>query len=170
MAAIAGLPTGVTPTDENLRKLSEKNPGWKFERDDSGSLMVTPTPTPGGKRRAQAFAQLAAYAQQVGGEAFDSSTGFRTRRGGLLCPEAAWVSAERLAKQHDKRLWQAMPEIAIEVASYTDNWPVFKRKVDRYIENGAGYAIAIDPRSRRTYERGQCPGGFVLNIEAFTEF
>jgi hypothetical protein len=40
------------------------------------------------------------------------------------------------------------------------------RKLKRYIENGASYAVAVDPERRRVYERGTAPAGLVLDYEA----
>jgi Uma2 family endonuclease len=50
-----------------------------------------------------------------------------------------------------------MPDVVIEVASKTDSWFAIKSKIDKYADDGAGYALAVDPQTRETYERGQCP-------------
>jgi len=158
---------GGPVTDDELVRLFKSNPGWKFERDDHGELVVSPTSTSGGARTGAAYQQLCAYAKQAGGQASDTSIGFRTPRGGVVCPEASWISAERLARHRsDKSLWPMMPDVAIEIASYTTDWPKLKKKIDRYVEHGAGYALAVDPRSHRTYERGQRPEGLALDLAA----
>ncbi len=168
MAAVTGFPTEAPP-DRELLRLSAQNPSWKFECDDYGALIVSPTSTPSG-RRGPAYKQLEAFAKQAGGQAFDSSMGFRSVRGALFCPEASWVAAERvpwvMAGTEFRRM---MPDIVIEVAGYTDNWIKLKKKIDRYVEEGAAYAIAIEPRSRRTYECGQRPEALTIDLPAITD-
>ena len=53
------LPRGVS--DEDLRALSERNPGYQFERTARGELMVSPTGSEGGRRSGEVFLQLGAW-------------------------------------------------------------------------------------------------------------
>jgi Uma2 family endonuclease len=110
--------TGPSVSDLDLMRISSDNPGWQIERADDGALLVSPTSTPGGAKSAEALVQLALYAKRAGGKPFDSSTGFKTPGGGVVSPDASWVSAERAA-QHaaDDGYWATMPDIVIEVAS-----------------------------------------------------
>lgn len=62
-----------------------------------------------------------------------------------------------------------MPDVAIEVASTTDSWPYLKRKIARYIDDGAGYAIAINPETGQIFERGDAPAGLALDVRAIVE-
>jgi Uma2 family endonuclease len=167
MTAIIGGPH-VLVTDDDLIRLSDTNPGWRFERDDDGALLVSPTSTLGGSQSGEAFAQLHAFAKRAGGKAYDSSTGFTTPGGGVVCPDASWMSAEKIGRHAGYGFWQVMPDVAIEVKSYTDSWPKLQRKIDKYIEDGATYAIAIDPESGDTYERGQCPDGLSIDVAAIS--
>ena len=154
-------------SDDDLQRLSATNPGWQFERSDDGALLVSPTATPGGAKSGEAFAQLYAFAKTAGGKAYDAQTGFKTPAGGVVSPDAAWVSSARVfAHENDDGYWQMMPDVAIEVASKTDEWPLVKLKIDKYVLDGAGYAIAIDPRTREIYERGTRPATLVLDTDA----
>ncbi|MBX6378593.1 MAG: Uma2 family endonuclease, partial [Clostridia bacterium] len=83
-------------TDDELLELSERNPGYQFERTAEGRLVVTPTGGKSGRRSGAVFGQLFNWNARMGlGEAFDSSTGFRLPDGSLLSPDASWVRRER---------------------------------------------------------------------------
>lgn len=167
-AIIGGLHFAVS--DDDLRRVSETNPGWQFERADDGALLVSPTSTPSGAKSGAAFVQLHAYAMTAGGKAYDAATGFKTPQGGVVSPNAAWLAAQRVAlHQDDDGFWQVMPDIAVEVAGKTDTWPTVKRKIDKYVNDGAGYAVALNPSSREVYERGRPPAGFVLDATAIID-
>ncbi len=157
-------------SDGDLQRLSATNPGWQFERSDDGALLVSPAATPGGSKSGEAFAQLYAFAKNARGKAYDAQTGFKTPGGGVVSPAAAWVSPARiLAHQNDDGYWQMMPDVVIEVASKTDEWPLVTLKIDKYVADGAGYAIAIDPRTCEIYERGVCPANLLLDTRAIID-
>jgi len=157
-----------TVSDDELQRLSELNPGWRFERDDAGATIVSPTFTLGGAQAGEAYYQLRRYADTVaGGKAFGSSTGFTMSTGAVRSPDASWLSPERLAAVSDQNgYWRVCPDIVIEVVSSTDTWADVCAKVDMYVREGARYAVAVDPRQRVTYERGEPPAQFMLDAEA----
>jgi Uma2 family endonuclease len=160
----------VEVSDDDLLRISEENPGWKIERADDGGLLLSPTSTPGGAKSAEALGQLYMYAKRVGGKAYDAATGFKTPAGGVLSPDASWLSVEHVAAHRDdKGFWPIMPDIVVEVASPSDAWATVTKKIDKYIADGAGYAIAIDPSTRDVYERGTRPSDFALDITAIIE-
>ena len=73
-------------TEEEFRELSTKNPELRFERLATGEVTIMP-PTGGatGARNASISGQLWQWNDRVrGGEAFDSSTGFRLPNGAQL--------------------------------------------------------------------------------------
>jgi Uma2 family endonuclease len=169
MAAIITFAEAAV-TDDELVRISEANPGWRFERADDGALLVSPTATPGGAKSGEAFAQLHQYAKRVGGKAFDSSTGFKTPRGGVLSPDASWLNADRvMAFAGNDGFWQVMPDVVIEIASKTDSWPQVTAKIDAYIEGGARYALAIDPSNREVFWRGEAPADLALDTDAIID-
>ncbi len=89
------------PTDEELLELSERNPGYQFERTADGRLVVSPTGMESGRRSGEVFRQLSMWNHRLrAGVVFDSSTGFRLPDGSLLSPDASWARRER---------WEAIP-------------------------------------------------------------
>lgn len=169
MAAIVSGPQ-VRVSDDDLRRISETNPGWKFERADDGALLVSPTSTPGGAKSAEALVQLYAFAKRAGGKAYDAGTGFKTPGGGVVSPGASWVSAERVAQHRETAgFWPLMPDIVIEVASPTDAWPAVKQKIEKYLRDGCAYAVAIDPETGEAFERGTPPAGLTLDFAAIVD-
>ena len=166
-AVIAGL---VSLSDDDLMRVSRENPGWRFERTGDGALIVSPTSTPGGAKSLEAAFQLKLYAKRAGGKAYDSSTGFKTPAGGVVSPDAAWLSAERVARFAGvEGYWRTMPDVAIEVASPSDRWLDVARKIDAFVADGAGYAIAIDPATCERYERGAPPADLALDVDAIID-
>jgi len=157
-------------SDEELVRLGELNPGWSFERDDDGTTTMSPTNTAGGSRSAEALGQLRDWARSgAGGTVYDASTGFTMSTGAVRCPDASWISPERLAALAPKArtgFWRICPDVVVEVASESDIWGDLTRKIDMYAREGARYAIAIDPISRRIYERGEAPPRLIFDVDA----
>ena len=157
-------------SDDELQRLSGLNPGWRFERDDAGATIVSPTFTRGGAKDGEAYYQLRRYADIVaGGKAYGSSTGFTMSTGAVRSPDASWLSPERLAAcsaREDDGYWRICPDIVIEIASTTDAWSDLCAKIRMYAREGAGYAIAVDPKARITYALGEPPAGFALDAQA----
>ncbi|MCS7235695.1 MAG: Uma2 family endonuclease [Armatimonadetes bacterium] len=70
-------------THDELRELSDRNPGYQFERTADGRLVVSPTGGLSGRRSGEVFRQLSAWNHQTAsGVAFDSSTGISAPGGG----------------------------------------------------------------------------------------
>jgi Uma2 family endonuclease len=167
------LPPIVLPVpldDAALERVSELNPGWRFERDDDGGLVVSPTSTDGGAQSGEAFGQLRDYVRSgAGGRAFDSSTGFKMSTRAVRSPDAAWMSPERaagIAPEARTGYWRVCPDVVIEVRSESDRWTTVCAKIDMYAREGAQYAVAIDPFTRAVYARGEPPAGLTLDIDA----
>ncbi|GAC1301903.1 MAG: Uma2 family endonuclease [Vulcanimicrobiaceae bacterium] len=168
--ALAGLPR---LSDDDLERISRLNPGWAFERDDDGVLLVSPTHTTGGPRNVAALAQLLAWSQRgAGGKVFDSSTGFTLPSGAVRSPDASWVSAERIAALSDRErrgFWPLCPDVVVEIASESDAWSELVAKIEMYARNGARYALAIDPQRRTTFAAGEPPAGLDFDIAAIVD-
>jgi Uma2 family endonuclease len=146
------LRLAATPTDEEIRALSARNPGYQFERTAGGDLVVTPTGGRSGLREAELIAQLASWAKADGtGIVFSSATGFRLPDGSLLVPDASWVRRERwdaLAPQEQEHFVPLCPDAVFEVASASDRLPDLRRKCWDYLANGARLAALVDPGRR----------------------
>jgi len=163
----------VVENDADLIRVSRENLGYRFEREEDGTVVVSPTHTKGGAKSLAAAVQLYAFAKCVGGKAFDSSTGFAIGpRQRLYVPDASWVSAARIrsiAPEVAEKFWTLSPEVVIEVASASDLFPDVVKKIETYIERGTTYAVAIDPRTREVVEIGTAPAALELDSDAIID-
>jgi Uma2 family endonuclease len=160
-------------TDEDLVRVSRDNPGYTFEREEDGTIIVSPTSTDGCGKSMEASGQLRDYAKVAGGKAFDSNTGFGVGPGErVLSPDASWLSRERidaLTPDERKIFWAISPDVVIEVASDSDTFAKVVRKIEIFIERGSRYAVAIDPRTREVRELGTPPPGLALDFDAIID-
>jgi Uma2 family endonuclease len=139
-------------TDDEMLRLSERNPGYQFERAADGRLVVTPTGGESGRRSGEVFGQLRAWNIDSGrGEVFDSSTGFLLPDGALFSPDASWVRRDRwtaLTPEEREGIVPLCPDAAFEVRSRTQAVEELREKMRAYIRNGARIAVLIDPYRR----------------------
>jgi Uma2 family endonuclease len=163
----------VVENDADLIRVSRENPGYRFEREEDGTIVVSPTHTKDGAKSLAAAVQLHAYAKRAGGSAFDSSTGFAIGpKKRLYVPDASWVSAARIAAispEVAEKFWPISPDVVIEVASNSDSFADVLAKIGRYVERGTRYAVAIDPRTREVVERGTPPPDLVIDFDAIID-
>jgi len=167
MAVSLKLPL-VVVNDADLVRVSEENPGYQFEREEDGTLTVSPTFSDSGAQSAQAVYQLMTFSHRVGGRVFDSSTGFRIGRA-VKSPDAAWVSApriERLSAAERTGFWRVSPDVAIEIKSMSDDFAVLVAKLQFYMNHGTRFAVAIDPATREVVELGSPPEHLTLDYDA----
>jgi Uma2 family endonuclease len=163
----------VLENDEDLVRVSRDNPGYCFEREEDGTITVSPTHTKGGAKSGEAFGQLWLYAKHAGGKAFDSNTGFAIGPGKRVnSPDASWVSPttiEAVPPENEDGFWPLSPDVVIEVKSDTDDFPDVVAKIDMYRERGTSYAVAINPETREVQERGTPPPGLALDCDAIID-
>jgi Uma2 family endonuclease len=159
--------------DDDLYRVSRDNSAYRFEREEDGAVNVSPNYTNRGRKSGRAFRQLDEFADKAGGQAFDSSTGFHIGPGKRTwAPDAAWVSQERidaLTEQQKAKYWPISPDVAIEVASESDDFDVTVARAETVIERGGQYAVAIDPRTREVQPRGTPPPGLELDFDAIID-
>src|SRR5580698_8845343 len=110
------------PTNAEIARLSDDNPGYRFERDASGTLVISPTGSTAGLRNSKLGAALARWndTSSAPGFCFDSSTGFTLADGSLISPDAAWIARDRwLALTDDERESYAplVPDVVVEITS-----------------------------------------------------
>ncbi|GBD09252.1 hypothetical protein HRbin22_01502 [Candidatus Thermoflexus japonica] len=154
-------------TDEELRELSERNPGYQFERTADGRLIVTPTGGESGRRSAEVLYQLERWNRSHRqGVVFDSSTGFRLPDGSLFSPDASWVARERweaLSPEEREGFVPLCPDVVFEVRSASQGVGELREKMGVYMANGARLGVLIDPYGRvvEVYR----PGGRVERYE-----
>ncbi len=150
MAISLKLP--APPTDEEILEMSERNPGFQFERSTEGELLVTPGSSETGRCEAALVIQLGRWAETHSpGVVFSSSAGFHLPDGSLLSPDAAWMPKERwmalTPKQRDS-FAPLCPDAVFEIASKTDTQRALRAKMRTYLANGARLAVLIDPQRR----------------------
>lgn len=152
----------VSDSTEVFDELCRLNPDFKIEQTSTGELIVMP-PT-GGETGFWNFTiagMLYVWSlKDASGKGFDSSTLFALPNGARRSPDAAWVSAERIAAipAADRRKPLPLcPDFVIELASPTDDVDELKAKMAEYIENGAqlGWLIVPEPRRVFIYRAGR---------------
>jgi Uma2 family endonuclease len=149
------------PTDADIVEFSTRNPGYQFERNAAGELVVTPTSASSGRCEAELIAQLSYWAKRDGtGVVFSSSTGFRLPDGSLLIPDGSWLRRERwdaLSRREQRSFGPFCPDAVFEVVSPSDRLSFLRRKCEDYLANGARIAVLVDParRSLEIYMPGQ---------------
>ena len=158
--------------DDALERLSRDSPGWAFELDCDGSLLVSPTHANGASRDAEAVIQLGTFAKKHGGKIFGSAAGFRMADSSVRSPDASWISSERIAQltpEERSKFWRVCPDVVVEVLSDSDSWPALLRKLDMYARNGARFVVGVDPFARRVETRGEAPEGLDLDYDAIMD-
>jgi Uma2 family endonuclease len=140
--------------DQALLELSQLNPGYQFERDSQGRLVVSPpTGAQSGRRSAGILSQLHEWARKNhSGPVFDSSTGFSLPDGSLRCPDASWVRSEqwhKLTPEQREEFPRLCPDAVFEVRSRSDDVSELRLKMQSYIENGARLAVFVDPYDKK---------------------
>jgi Uma2 family endonuclease len=136
-------------SDDELRDLSARNPGYQLERARDGRLVATPTGGRSGIRSAEVCRQLSEWNRRTGGGiVFDSSTGFHLNDGSLLSPDASWMKQARWdtpSPQEQESFPPLCPDAAIEIRSQSDRIQDLRAKMLAYVENGARLGVLFDP-------------------------
>jgi Uma2 family endonuclease len=72
----------------------------------------------------------------------------------MLCPDAAYVTPERLrglTREAGNHLLRLCPNFVIELLSGSDRLKTVRRKMERWIDNGAELAWLVDPYDSVVY-------------------
>jgi Uma2 family endonuclease len=153
--------------DDELLRLSAENPGWHIEREPDGSLTVSPTSFRNGVRAGEAYRQLYEWGHDHGLAAV-SDAGITMPDKAVRAPDACWVSYERwdaLSEEQQKIFAHITPDVVVEIVSYHDSYAKQRRKTERYVEQGAAYAVVIDPDTRKVEEFGTPPDGLAFDFD-----
>ena len=145
------LPDGSL-TWERFLSLGNDNPGYRFERHGKSELVVT---MGSGRRSDVRAARIAAMLvewsdAEVGGDVTASGGISEADDGSWLIPDASWMSRQRAAESGGDTGEGpgAVPELVVEIASWTDRVADLKRKMERWIQHGALVGWLIDPYDR----------------------
>ena len=152
---------GITATGPELEKLFAKfcsrnsQSIWQYELSPGGEIIAMPPVNhPGGLHENETATELNIWTRDFGGMATGSNAFYRMpTTGGVLVPDAAWVSPERLA-EHPPVPGDPIPicpDFVIEIRSGSDNLAPIHAKMRLYIQNGALLGWLIDARNRRVY-------------------
>ena len=142
-------------TDEHLERISAENPGWKFEIDEGGELVIN---VYAGDESSDIGTELG---RQVGnwrvggggGRARDASAGYRMtddrERSRLMEPDVSWVSPERLSTASRQDVQGAIsfaPDFIVEIRSPSDRLVDQQTKMDVWMHYGVrlGWLFDLD--------------------------
>ena len=128
---------------------------WQYELTPEGEIIVMPPVNhPGGLHENETATELNVWRRGFGGMATGSNAFYRMPiTGGVLVPDAAWVSPERLAGHPPipGHPIPVCPDFVVEIRSTSDNLAPLHAKMRLYLENGALLGWLIDPPNRRVY-------------------
>ena len=137
---------------QDLAKLRDANPGWRFERYGKSELVIT---MGSGRRSDVRAARVAAMLlewsdAEAGGDVTASGGISEADDGSWLIPDASWMSDERGAESGGETGEGpgAVPEFVVEIVSWTDDVSAQQRKMERWIERGILLGWLIDPYDR----------------------
>ena len=145
------LPEG-TLAWQDLVKLRDANPGWRFERYGKNELVITMGSGLRSDARAARVSAVLINWSDAGSDGIvtSSSAISEAEDGSWLIPDAAWMSPERLAASGGETGEGpgAVPEFVVEIVSWTDDIHAQQRKMERWIQRGILLGWLIDPYDR----------------------
>jgi Uma2 family endonuclease len=155
-------------TDEDLERICNDNPGWKFEIDADGELVIN---VYAGDESSDVGLELGGQLRNWrigggGGRARDASACYRMTgddgRTRLMEPDVSWVSPERLAAATPQELQGAMsfnPDFVVEIRSPSDSLSAQQPKMDIWMHHGVrlGWLVDLDSCNVWIYRSDQDP-------------
>jgi len=144
---------------EGFKALAVAFPDLRMERAKNGkTTIMSPVKFGSGFRESLAIGYVMAWWLQNGksGKPFSSSIGIELSDTSIKCPDAGWISAERIAQNpvadDDGEFLKIAPDFIVEVKSKTDSLKKLKKKmIDSWIKNGVQLAWLIDPYKQKAY-------------------
>ena len=123
-----------------------------LEITSRGELKImAPTGAPGDLHESEMNAELVFQAREHGGMAGGPTSMFILPDGSRMCPDAWWMSEERLNSipEEARRPFRAVvPDFLVEVVSPSNRGPELEDKVRRYLAGGAQLIWVINARRR----------------------
>ena len=139
-------------TWEDLARLRDANPGYRFERYGKKELVISMGSGLSSEERATDIStDLNLWKRAgAGGTVAGSSAISESEDGSWLLADASWMSDERRAASGGETGEGpgVVPEFVVEVVSWTDRISVQKRKMERWLERGVLLGWLIDPYDR----------------------
>lgn len=154
-------------SDEELERICNENPGWKFELDD-GELVIN---VYAGDESSDAELEIGGQLRNWrigggGGRARGASAGYRMTdalgRTRVLEPDVSWVSPERLAAATREDVKGAMsfnPDFVVEIRSPSDRLREQQTKMEIWMHYGVrlGWLVDLDACNVWIYRPNQEP-------------
>ena len=153
-------PKGAFWTEAELLALGA-NTDVKYELWDGKIIPMSPARPKHGAVIARLSYYLGAHIYEHKlGEMFDGQTGFRLGTQHCFQPDISFVSFERMKlilPQGMEGMFQAAPDLAVEVLSPSDSITKSEKKMQLYLAHGArrGWMIDTKNKTARVYQPGQ---------------
>lgn len=151
------LTTTTELSEETFEQLCAKNRDLRIEREADGKVTImAPVHFDSGSYELDVATDLNIFVRKTkNGKALGSSTGFKLPDGSTKSPDAAWISAEKLANlpaEERKKFAAVVPDFVIEIRSDSDKLKPLKQKMEEtWIANGVRLAWLIDPVKQKAY-------------------
>lgn len=144
----------VNLTDDQFYELCRRNQNFRFERTQTGELIVMPrVGGESGRREADFILDLGIWNRQTGlGFVFSSSTVFKLPNGANRSPDAAWIQRgrwEALTPTQRRKFPPIAPDFVIELRSATDHLPDLQNKMQEYLDNGVQLGWLFNPQDQQ---------------------
>lgn len=162
------FPNGLS--DQDFEKLCVANKELVVEREANGKItVISPVSTGSGDNEAEFIADLKMYSRKNGGSSFSSSTGFTLPDSSVKSPDAAYVSAEKMAalsSEDLKRFAKVVPDFVVEVISPSDSLTDAQQKMTGvWLANGVALGWLVNVEEEKVWIYRQ--NGSVDLIEDF---
>ena len=149
------LPRGIALSNDLLLDMGARNEHVRLEADAEGALLImAPAGPASGRRGVRISSQLQHWADAAaGGDVFDASTIFQLPDGSRRSPDVAWLSPERLSEidADDEGVWQAAPDLAVEIQSRTDSPSALCEKMQMWLRNSVRLGWLVDPFAEQVW-------------------
>ncbi|MBW4555757.1 MAG: Uma2 family endonuclease [Trichormus sp. ATA11-4-KO1] len=141
-------------SDEQFFQMCQKNRDYRFERTESGEVLImTPSGSETDRRNVKITTQLDIWNEQNHlGEVFGPSAGFKLPNGANRSPDASWVHIDKwnaLTSEQQEKFAPICPDFVVELRSPSDSLKDLQDKMQEYIDNGAQLGWLIDRKNKR---------------------
>lgn len=151
------IPQLTKLSDDELVAFCMANPELVVERDESGQLFISMSPTCAltSSNNSELIAELVLWNRRKGsGKVLESSGGFFLPDTSMRVPDVAWIRKEqwdRLTPAEKKSFPHLAPDFIIELKSDTDSLADLQQKMRKWIGNGVRMGWLIIPEKAETH-------------------
>ncbi|MDJ0635932.1 MAG: Uma2 family endonuclease [Xenococcaceae cyanobacterium MO_188.B29] len=151
---VLNMPPVAKLTDEQFYQLCQANRDLRFERNETGDLIImSPTGGETSNRNGRLIQQLFNWSDRDNtGIAFDSSGGFKLPNNADRSPDAAWIPLDKwnaLTLEQKQKFLPLCPDFIIELRSPSDSLKTLQDKMQEYMENGTRLGWLINPQDKQ---------------------